>query len=75
MYLLLQLLSLNVKIKVCINNYEYFKKHGGEIDIKRLKESLGCEVETINAKKCKLTKTFLNFSKVSSNFKINADQC
>lgn len=74
LYLLIQLLNLGVNIKVCINNYEYFQKCGGQIDISSLKKMLNCEVEIINAKKFKLTKSFFKFTKtknINNNLNIN----
>lgn len=75
LYLLLQLLKLNLNIKVCINNYEYFKQYGGEIDLDKLKSILDCEIEIINAKNFKLTKDLFKFKKsnifLEDNLKIN----
>lgn len=71
LYLLMQLLDMNINLKVCINNYDYFSKNGGHIDIKKLKEILNCEVEIINAKNIKLTKKFLNFTKINIKLKNN----
>jgi len=71
LYLLLQLLDLNINVKVCINNYEYFKKQGGYIDVEYLRKELNCEVEIIDAKNCKLTKQFLKFTKINKNNKNN----
>ncbi|MBQ8430936.1 MAG: ferrous iron transporter B, partial [Clostridia bacterium] len=70
LYLLFQLLSLGVNIKVCINNYDYFKKKGGSIDIKKLSSLIGCECEIVNVIKFKPSKKFLNFSESSNQDKI-----
>lgn len=54
LYLCLQLNELEIDYKVLINNYDYFTKHGGKLDINRLSKNLNKDVQVINAKKTKL---------------------
>lgn len=60
-FLLTQLIELGFRVKLLINNYGYFKKRGGEIDIKRLKKDLNCDIKIIDARKEKLTGELLDF--------------
>lgn len=62
LFLAIELLLQNKNIKILINNYNTFQKNGGEIDILKLQNILGCEVEIVDAKKFKPTEKFFDFS-------------
>lgn len=62
MLLALELLLLNKNIKILINNYKYFKKNNGNINIEYLRKILGCEVQIIDAQKLKVESNFFNFN-------------
>lgn len=62
LYLFMQLKKYNFQIKIVINNYNYFIKNGGDIDIKKLSEMLGVPCQIFDAKKDKCKKDFFNFS-------------
>ena len=66
MYLALQLINSGYNIKICINNYDYFKKNGGKIDTEKLSKILGCECKIIDARKQKLNKEIIDFSSTLS---------
>ena len=67
LYLCLQFCELGLDFKILLNNYEYFLKHGNEIDEKKLSKKLNIDIEIINAKKQKLSKNLISFNK-NSNF-------
>ena len=60
LYISLQMNELGLEHKILINNYDYFLRHGGKIDAKKLEQNLGARVEIIDAKKIKLSKEILN---------------
>lgn len=62
LYLFMQLKKYNFQIKIIINNFGYFKKKGGNIDIEKLSEMLGVNCQIFDAKKDKCKKDFLSFS-------------
>lgn len=64
MFLLMQLIKLNYDIKVCINNYQYFEKHGGKLDVEKLSSLLGCECIIFDAKKDRADNTIFEFKKI-----------
>lgn len=61
LFLAIELLRENKNIKILINNYKYFQKNGGEINLKKLQQILGCEVEIVDAKNFKPTENFFKF--------------
>lgn len=61
-FLLTQLLELGFNVKLLVNNYTYFEKRGGKIDIKKLSKLLNCDVEIIDARKEKLNDKLLKFN-------------
>lgn len=60
--LALDLLLQNKNIKILINNYKYFQKNGGNIDVDYLKKILGCDIEIVDARKVKINQEFFNFT-------------
>lgn len=62
LYLFMQLKKYNFQIKIVINNFNYFKKKGGNIDIEKLRQMLGVNCQIFDAKKDKCKKDFFNFS-------------
>ncbi len=77
LYLALQMKELNLDFKLLINNYDYFIKKGGNIDLNKLR-IFNSEVEIIDAKHVclfekKSKKIFKNAKKTQKNyeFKLN----
>ena len=68
LYLLMQLKECGFHIKIVVNNYDYFLKHGGSIDIKKLSKYLCIPCMIFDAKKDKFDKRLLQFE--NSNFEI-----
>ncbi len=73
LYLSVQMMEMNLPHKILINNYDYFVKHGNQIDVKNLSKKLNIDIEIINAKKQKLTKNLINYSinNINSTEKLN----
>lgn len=81
LYLALQLKQAGINLKILINNYDYFLKKGNNIDVNKLGENLGLQIEIINAKKIKPSKSLFeiqknslkneNFQKKSENLEKN----
>ncbi len=65
LYLALQLNELNLEYTILINNYDYFLRHGNKINITKLRENIGKNVEIINAKKIRLNDELINKIKSS----------
>ena len=68
MLLAIQLLIKYKNIKILINNYDIFKRNGGQIDIEYLHKILGCEVEIINAQQIKVNANFFKFNTNQTSF-------
>lgn len=68
MLLALDLLVKGKNIKILINNYKFFEKNGGKIDIKYLKKILGCEIDIIDAQNIKSNISFFNFKTKTTAF-------
>lgn len=62
LYLLMQLKQYDFDIKVVVNNYDYFLKHGGIIDIDKLSKLLKNPCIVFNAKKDRFDHKLLMFA-------------
>lgn len=67
LYLFMQLRDYGFNFKILINNYKYFQKNGGEINIEKLSELLGVSCVIFDAKKDKINSKILNFNKNKIN--------
>lgn len=65
LYLFMQLKSYNFQIKILINNYGYFNKMGGVIEIDKLSKMLDVPCQIYDAKRDKCKKDFFTFSNYS----------
>jgi len=65
LYLCQQLNELGINYKLVINNYDYFKKHNNQLNLKKLQEELNQEILIVNAKKAKLNSNFITFNGVT----------
>lgn len=63
LYLCLQLKEIGLDFKILINNYKYFSKHGGQIDVEKLISKLNIDAEITNAKKQKFNLNLIKFQK------------
>lgn len=68
MLLALNLLIIGKNIKILINNYKFFEKNGGKIDIEYLNKILGCEIEIIDAQRIKPNVEFFSFQTTKTAF-------
>ena len=67
LYLALQLKELGISFKILINNYTYFRQHKNQIDVQKLSNCLGVDVEIVNAKKVKADKKLFKINKNNKN--------
>lgn len=68
MLLALNLLMFGKNIKILINNYKFFEKNGGKIDIEYLNKILGCKIEIIDAQRIKPSIDFFSFQTTKTAF-------
>ena len=67
LYLCMQLNELGINYKLLLNNYKSYLKSGNKINLNKLKQNLGVDVEIINAKNIKPTLSLLKNNKKNTN--------